>query len=113
MHEMAITRSVLSIALDEAKKHNARAVRSVELLIGEYSGAIPACVEEYFNILSRGTIAEHARLVIKRQPARVSCADCGYDGETKPVYALCPACGGEHIRIVSGTQFCVNSLEVE
>ena len=64
MHEMAITRSVLSIALDEAKKHNARAVRSVELLIGEYSGAIPACVEEYFNILSRGTIAEHARLVL-------------------------------------------------
>ena len=113
MHEMAITRSVLSIALDEANKHNARVIRSVELLIGEYSGAVPTCVEEYFRILSRGTIAESARLVIKKQPARVSCADCGYDGETKPFYALCPACGGEHIRILSGTQFCVNSLEVE
>ena len=113
MHEMSITQSVLAIALDEASRHNARRIRSITLLIGQYSGVVPACVQEYFAIASRGTIAEDAVLNIQTPAPRVACRVCGFEGETKPFYALCPACQSSDIRLLSGTEYLVESLEVE
>lgn len=113
MHELSITRSVLCIALEEAALHNAKKIRSVTLLIGAYSGAVPDCIEEYFKLLSRGTIAEGAHLYCKTPPARILCRACGYEGETRPFYALCPQCQSADIFLLSGTEFCVDSLEVD
>lgn len=113
MHELALTRSVLSIALEEAARHNALRVCSIELLIGEYHSAVPACIQTYFDILSRGTAAEGARLDCRRIPAKIDCRACGYHGSVQPHAAICPHCQSDDIRIVDGMQFCVNTLEVE
>lgn len=113
MHELALTRSVLCIALEEAARHNAARVCRIELLIGEYHSALPACMQEYFRILSRGTAAENAQLICQKIPAKIACTACGYTGCVQPHGAVCPRCHSDEIQIVDGMQFCVNTLEVE
>jgi len=113
MHEMAITKSILNIAISEADKHGASRVLSIKLKIGDFSDAIPQFIQEYYNLASRGTIAENARLVIDRIPAVVRCKDCGCEGAIDKHKIRCPKCGSGNINLVSGTEFLIESLEVE
>ena len=62
MHELAITEGIISAAVPEAEKHGAKRILKIHLKIGELSGVLPECIQYYFDIASRGTIAEKALL---------------------------------------------------
>ena len=61
MHELAITEGIIQAAVPEALKHGAKRVLEIRLKIGELSGVIPECIQYYFDIASKGTIAENAK----------------------------------------------------
>lgn len=103
----------MEAAVPEAEKHGAKKILEIRLKIGELSGVLPECIQEYFNIVSRGTIAEGARLAVEKIPVTIECASCGYDGEIPKRKIHCPECGGSDIKIKSGREYFVDSLEVE
>ncbi|MBR5543317.1 MAG: hydrogenase maturation nickel metallochaperone HypA [Oscillospiraceae bacterium] len=113
MHELAITEGIMEAAVPEAKRHGAKKILEIRLKIGELSGVLPECIQEYFNIVSRGTIAEGARLAVEKIPVTIECRDCGYDGEIPKRKIHCPSCGSSEIKIKSGREYFVDSLEVE
>lgn len=115
MHELAITQGIIDIAVPETEKHGAKKIMSIKIKIGEFSGVVPQCIQEYFNIVSRGTIAENAKLVIERIPVTIRCHSCGFEGEMnrEKIKFKCPACGSAEIRMLSGKEYYVDSLEVE
>lgn len=113
MHELAITESILNIAVDEAKKHGARKVLSIKLKVGEFSGVVPQLIQEYYNIVSRDTVADGAELIIENVPVTIKCNDCGNEGVIDRTKIKCPQCGSINIRIVTGREFYVDSMEVE
>ncbi|MRR10354.1 hydrogenase maturation nickel metallochaperone HypA, partial [bacterium] len=57
MHELAITESLLTIALDQARAAGAGRIVSIRLKVGELTGYVPEAVETNFRVLSAGTIA--------------------------------------------------------
>ena len=57
MHELALTEGIISIVESEKKKHGFERVSEISLKLGEYSGVIPECMEEFFPIASKGTAA--------------------------------------------------------
>ena len=71
MHELSITQSILDIAKQVAQEHGATKVKTVHIKLGEYSGVVPQCVQDYFDVISQGTIAQGAVLDIHRKPLDV------------------------------------------
>lgn len=113
MHEMALTQSILDIACAEADKHNAQRVLAIRIRIGEFSGVVPAYLQEYFNIVSCGTLAEGARLEIETVPVVIHCKQCDQTSRVSRHNICCPLCGSSNISLQSGREYYVESLEVE
>ena len=113
MHEMAITQSILDIAVAVSAEHGNVKVEKIRIKMGEYSGVVPSLIQEYYNIASRGTTAENAELIIERVPVTVLCRACGYSGEIDKRKVKCPVCGGRDLKLLTGREFYVESLEVE
>lgn len=113
MHELAITQSILDIAQKVAQEHGATRVREVHIKLGEYSGVVPQCVQDYFDVISQGTIAQGAVLDIQRLPVIIHCLDCDQDSHIDRRHVRCPLCGSTHIKLVQGREFYIESLEVD
>ena len=113
MHELSIVEGILEAVIPEVEKYDVNRVLSIKLKIGELSGVVPDCINYYFDIASKGTIAEGAKIVIERIPIRIECRDCGYDGTISLGRHKCPKCDGTNFRIVSGKEYFVDSVEAE
>jgi len=113
MHELAITEGIFEAAVPEALKHGAKRILEIRLKIGVLSGVIPECIEEYFNMISAGTIAEGAKIKVEYIPVSIECRQCGYKGGIDRYKKRCPHCESRDIKITGGREYYVDSLEVQ
>ncbi len=113
MHELAITQSILGIAQKAAAEHGATQVKSVRIMLGEYSGVVPQCIQYYFDVASKDTIAQGAVLDIRRLPVIIRCGTCGEESTIDKMHVVCPLCGGTEIKLIQGREFYIESIEVE
>ncbi len=113
MHELAITQSILDIAQKAAEEHGAKRVQSVRIMLGEYSGVVPQCIQYYFDVISKGTIAEGAMLDIQRLPVVIHCNVCNKESQIERLHVSCPLCGSTDLKLIQGREFYIESLEVE
>ncbi|MEO0093972.1 MAG: hydrogenase maturation nickel metallochaperone HypA [candidate division WOR-3 bacterium] len=109
MHELTITESILNQSLIIAKKHRAKTIKKINLLVGEATSIVPDCVQFYFDTLKKKTIAQDAILVIKRIPLVLRCPKC--QNQFKDLELNCKC--GEGVEIVSGQELMIESLEIE
>ena len=113
MHELAVTESILNIAVRHAEQVQAKRVTDLYLVIGRLSSIVDDSVQFYWDMLTEGTLCEGSKLHFQRVPAQMRCLDCGneytLDGELIP----CPACGSVKVKVASGDQFFLDSIEVE
>ncbi len=114
MHELGVTQGLLSLVLEEAQKIGAKRILSIDIVIGELSSYVDDSVQFYFDLLSRGTIAEGARLRFHRRKGQALCLDCGFRFEVGlPLPDGCPSCGSPYLQVSGGREFYVESFEVE
>lgn len=114
LHELPVTQSILKIADEEAVKNNANKVTKIKIVIGELTGMVPECIQYYFDILSKGTISEGAIIQITKLPLKASCNRCSFIGDfSEYIQNKCPKCGSSDIKVESGNEFYIDSLEVE
>jgi hydrogenase nickel incorporation protein HypA/HybF len=113
MHELPITESILSIALEAAHKAGARPIIAIDLVIGGLSSIVDDSVQFYFDLLSKGTLAEGATLRFQREAAAATCADCGHCFPVDPpLVPVCLRCGSTRLEVTGGRGFSVDSIEV-
>ncbi len=111
MHELSVTRSILQV-VDEAAAGNR--VVLIRLRIGDLASIVDDSLEFYFKLLSRGTLAEGARLEFNRVRARASCRVCQSSFEVQlPLPDVCARCQSTELSVSGGTEFLVESIEVE
>ena len=105
MHELPVTQGILSISLEAAEQAGGRRIIGINLLVGDLSSIVDDSVQFYFDILSKGTLAEGAALEFRRLPASVMCWDCGRRFEvTAPLPSACPHCGGFKLQVMGGRE---------
>ena len=112
MHEVALCEGVLRILQEQAATREFRRVKAVWLELGELSCAEPEAMRFCFEAVTRGTLADSARLEIIRTPGRAWCMACC---ETVPVAARfdpCPRCGGHQLQVTTGDEMRIKELEV-
>ena len=113
MHEYAITENIIKTVNTEAAKAGAKKITEIKLVIGDLSSVVDESVQMYFDIISKGTLAECAKLVFKRVPAEYRCKKCGNEFVRKSSSFNCPECGGDSILTDKGKEFYIESIEVE
>ncbi len=113
MHEMAITQSILDIAIDHAQRCGAARVSELNLVIGQLSTVVDDSVQFYWDIISKDTLCEGATLNFERIPAQMNCLDCGHTYALSRGLEACPHCGGFQVRVLTGDEFRLESIEVE
>ena len=115
MHELPVTETILKIALAHAEKNDVRRIMKIHLEVGRLSDLQDDWMQRYFDHLSRGTLAEGARLLIERTPILLVCDACA---ETFTVAAAdhldspCPQCGQKDSRLIGGREYTVTNMEV-
>ncbi len=113
MHELSITQGILSIVLEQAKTAQANKITKINLTIGELSGIVDECVQFYFGLLSKDTIAAEASLCFHRPPTKLRCRNCATTFSPDKLDWACPNCRAQKIEIISGRECYVESIEVE
>jgi hydrogenase nickel incorporation protein HypA/HybF len=113
MHELPIAKSVLEIALRHAEEAGADSIVQLNLVIGELSSVVDDSIQFYWDIISRGTIAEGAALHFERVPGQLKCLACGHAFALDREEYICPACGETQVVVVGGDAFRLESIEVE
>jgi hydrogenase nickel incorporation protein HypA/HybF len=113
MHELSVTESILEITLRHAQQAQARRVTALHLVIGQLATIVDDSVQFYWDIIAKDTLAEGARLDFRRIPAELLCSQCGARYPLPADDLACPACRSSQVKVVSGSEFYLDSIEVE
>jgi hydrogenase nickel incorporation protein HypA/HybF len=113
MHEMSLAEGVIQIIEDAARTQGFAKVKTVFLEIGWLSSVEPDSMVFCFDAVSRGTIAEGAKLEVIDVPGAGQCLSCGKTVEISAVFDPCPECGGYPVHPTAGTEMRVRELEVD
>ena len=113
MHEYNVTESMLALVLEKAREAESRRVTRVNLVLGELSGVVGDCVRQYFEILSKDTIAGGAELSVENKPTALKCRGCKHEFAPDDHDWSCPVCHEVNVEIVSGRECYLQSIEVE
>ncbi len=113
MHELAVTQSVLDIALRHAGEQNARRITDLYLVLGQWSSIVDDSVQFYWDIISAGTIAQGATLHFRRVPAELVCLDCGQVYQPTGEELICPQCAGTRLRLRQGDELQLEAIDIE
>lgn len=114
MHELPVIKQIMDVVLKHAEKHQVKKVVAVHLQVGELSDLEDQFMQQYFDYLSKGGIADGARLVIERMPVVMKCEDCGmnYAADIRqdgPI--VCPTCSSEKKKLISGRGYFIKNME--
>ena len=110
MHELSLSSAILETAVKHA---DGRRVSLVELTVGALRQVVPASLEFYFEIVSRDTVCEGARLELNVVEARVRCNACREQWTLDDPVFRCPACASTNVEVLAGTEFMVESIDIE
>jgi hydrogenase nickel incorporation protein HypA/HybF len=113
MHELAVTESLLEIALRHADRAGAKRITKLNLVIGDLASIIDDSVQFYWDIISRDTIAEGAQLHFERVPGTLRCLSCAHEFPINGSNYACPLCGEKRVVAAGGDEFRLESIEVD
>jgi hydrogenase nickel incorporation protein HypA/HybF len=122
MHEFAFAYNIFKVAEATAIKYNAKKITEVILEIGELTLIVPELLQRSFEMATKGSIAEGAKLNIKITPGKIKCRDCNQISEvtftreselTGLQLFKCANCGSNNTEIVEGKKANVKNIKIQ
>ena len=112
MHEFGVMSYLLEAVEAKAIEIGASRVLAINLVIGDRSSIVDDALFYYFDMMTPGTIVEGAALNTRRVPSRFYCDAC--ETTYEPVTDFyCPDCGGIGSLTAEGSEFMIESIEIE
>ena len=103
-----------SAIVDTVVRHaEGRRVTSVQVRLGRLRQVVPSSLAFYFELVSRDTVCEGARLDQEVVPAALRCADCAHEWQIDVPFFRCPRCSSADVAVETGEELEVASIEVE
>lgn len=114
MHEASAVEALLGMLTEElaGRPLGARVTR-IRLVAGESTGYRMESLAFYLGVLGKGTRLEGAELEVRYVKPLLRCAACGAEFERERFSFDCPACGGRGEMTRTGSEFYVDSIELE
>lgn len=113
MHEMSIAEGIVQLLEEQAAAQRFERVKAVWLEIGPLAALEVESLRFCFEAVTRGSLAEGARLEIVELPGRAWCLGCNASVAIRQRYDACPQCGSHRLQVTQGDELRVKELEVE
>jgi hydrogenase nickel incorporation protein HypA/HybF len=118
MHEASASEAIVKMVAEEAlargrAEGQAFRVTRIKLVIGEATGYMRESLEFYVSASAKGTPVEGAILELRYVKPLLRCPACGLEYERKRFTFDCPSCGAQGRMSGSGSEFYVDSIEIE
>ena len=113
MHEMSLCEGIVQVLETESSRQHFSTVKTVWLEIGALAGVEIAALRFGFEVVSRNTLADGARLEIIEIPAQAWCMGCSQSVTIQQRYDACPECGSYQLHVTGGDAMRIKELEVE
>ena len=110
MHELSLCRSIYAIAERAAGENR---IGAVHLDVGALRQVIPQTLEYCWGIVVESTALDGSYLEINQIPAVIACESCGRETRLQGIpMMVCGTCGSGKVRVVSGEEFLLRSLDI-
>lgn len=113
MHELSLAESVREIVEETARANHATRVTLVRLEIGRLAQVEVDAMRFAFDVVIRGSLAEHARLEIVEVDGTAWCLGCSATVALGQRGDACPACGGYQLKVSGGDRTRVLDIEID
>ncbi len=113
MHELSLVESMVELVENERRKQDFSRVRMIRLQVGALGHAEPGALRFCFDAVTRGTVADGARLEIETVPGEGWCSGCRRTVPLEERFAACPVCGTAPVRMTAGDELRLTEMEVE
>ncbi len=113
MHEVSICEGIIGILEEHSAMKGGSRITSVRLKIGEMAGVVEDSMRFAFEVVSKGTLAEGAELIIDSVPLTARCRACGVEFRIFNYAFSCAICRSPEIEVVSGRELIVEEIEME
>ena len=113
MHEMSLAESILQLMEDASADQGFGQVKAVWLEIGQLASVEVEALRFCFDAVTRGSLADGARLEIIEVPGHGLCMQCAATVPMGEHFAACPQCGSHRVQVTGGTEMRVKELEVD
>ena len=111
MHELHMAEDVLRRIKEKAAEKGLSKVSSAKVRLG---ASLVSDLPELKGLLadiSKGTVAEGAKIKIELVPVKAACRKCGAAFDPKELRLDCPKCGSTDIGLTSGKELIVEEMK--
>lgn len=113
MHEMSLCEGILQILDDNAKSQGFERVKTVWLEVGGLSGVDLDALRFCFDAVTRGSLADKAKLEVIQVPGAAWCMKCSKQVRVDQRFDACPDCGSFQLQVIGGEEMKIKELEVQ
>jgi hydrogenase nickel incorporation protein HypA/HybF len=113
MHEFAIVSNLFEIMERIAAENNLKKISSVTLSVGKMRQVVPVAMDMAFEAITKGTLAEGAKLQLEFVPIRMKCASCKSEFDVESHVYICPGCESGLLELIEGQELLIKSMEGE
>ena len=110
MHELSIVLEIVKTVENFARENGVSKIDTLVLQIGELSSTIPRYIEDCYPMAIEGSLLENTKLEIEILPGNAFCLDCEETYNLKENNSVCPHCGSESFKIMSGHEFFIKEI---
>jgi len=109
VHEFGLCEGIVDAVL---KRAAGRPVARVRVRVGALHRVAEPALDQAFEMLAAGTVAENAAVDMVVVPVVATCGLCGWKSESDDAYTVCGACGGTDVSIEGGDELILESIQL-
>ncbi len=124
MHEFSTAQSIIDTVIEATKKLSIEKIIEINLEIGEFTLLNYSQLRFALKTLAKNTVAEGAKINIKKLRGKIKCLDCGYEGVIRKKSSTdhyliiqpsfqCPRCKSAKTDIVGGREMNIKNIKLK
>ncbi len=113
MHELSIVQGLIQQVEEYLADNNYHKVLQIDLEVGQLSGVVQDALQFAYDVCSKGTKVDGARLNITVVPVKARCQTCFKEFRVEDYCFLCPDCCSADLDILQGYELKIKQMEVD
>ncbi|MEW5693094.1 MAG: hydrogenase maturation nickel metallochaperone HypA [Candidatus Hydrogenedentota bacterium] len=113
MHEYSIAKNIMDSLTELKPEYQDKPVIKVTILAGRLHRIVPESLFFYLDLLKKDSEFKDTEFVFREKDVEVRCSTCNNISKLADFFLFCPLCNSLDVRLVSGNELVIESIEIE